>query len=262
MKILAALVSAVALALALASSPVLAQSPFDGTWVLNQEKSDFTGTTMTIEDAGNGALRFVNPNFTYTVKTDGTKAETPSGSTVAIQKKSEGSYHETEWQHGKELSQADWTLSNGDKTLTIREYGTRPDGEKFDGTSTYARVSGTRGLPGEWKSSSVKMGNPATYTFKMGPGDQLSWDIPAIKGKWTGKMDGSDVHPKGPTVPETLTLAVTRQGERTLAMTQKLQGKTVYTGTYTVSDDGKTMTVAGKNAKGEVSRQVWERQGS
>jgi hypothetical protein len=49
---------------ALASSPVLAQSPFDGTWVLNQEKSDFTGTTMTIEDAGTGAIKFVNPNFT------------------------------------------------------------------------------------------------------------------------------------------------------------------------------------------------------
>ena len=248
--------------IALAASPVLAQSPFDGTWVLNQQKSDFTGTTMTIEDAGNGAVRFVNPNFSHTVKSDGTKAETPGGETVAIQKRSETSYHETTWRDGKELSQADWTLSNGDKTLTIHEYGIRPDGEKFDDTATYTRLSGTGGLVGAWKTSAVKLGNPTTYRISIGAGDVMTWDLPAIKGTWKGKLDGSDVRAMGPTVPETLTLAVTRQGPRALSMTQKLQGKTVYTATYTVSDDGKTMTVVGKNAKGETSKQVWERQGN
>jgi hypothetical protein len=255
---IAALVSVIALA----SPPVLAQSPFDGTWVLNQEKSDFTGQTMTIEDAGDGAIKFVNPTSSYTVKTDGTKAETPSGATVAIRKQADGSYHETEWRDGKELSQADWKLSDADKTLIIHEFGTHPDGQKFDNTSTYTRVSGTTGLPGEWKTSAVKLGNPTTYRISMGAGDELTWDLPAIKGTWKGKTDGSDVRPTGPTVPDTLTLAVTRQGPRALSLTQKLQGKTVYTGTYTVSEDGKAMTVVGKNAKGETSKQVWERQGS
>jgi hypothetical protein len=255
---IAALVSVIALA----SSPVGAQSPFDGTWVLNQQRSDFTGTTMSIEDAGNGAIKFVNPNFSYTVKVDGTKAETPSGATVAIQKQGDASYHQTVWRAGKELSQADWKLTNGDKTLTIREYGTRPDGEKFDDTSTYTRVAGASGLAGEWKTSAVKLGNPTTYRISIGAGDQMTWDLPAMKATWKGKTDGSDVRPSGPTVSDTLTLAVTRQGPRALSMTQKLQGKTVYTGTYTVSDDGKTMTVVGKNAKGETSTQVWERQGS
>jgi hypothetical protein len=255
---IAALVSVIALS----SSPLLAQSPFDGTWVMNQEKSDFTGQTMTIEDAGNGAIKFVNPTFSYTVKTDGTKAETPAGTTVAMRKQADGSYHETEWRDGKELSQSDWKLSDADKTLTIHEFGTRPDGEKFDNTSTYTRVSGTTGLPGEWKTSAVKLGNPTTYRISMGTGDQMTWDLPALKATWRGKTDGADVRPTGPTVPDTLTLAVTRQGPRALSMTQKLQGKTVYTGTYTVSEDGKTMTVVGKNAKGESSKQVWERQGS
>ena len=258
MKTIAALVSVIALA----STPVLAQSPFDGTWVLNQEKSDFTGTTMKIEDAGSGGLKFVDPNFSYTVKTDGSKAETPSGATTAIQKRDDSSYHQTLWRGGKELSQADWKLSNGDKTLTVHEFGIRPDGEKFDNTSTYTRVSGTSGLPGEWKSGTVKLGNPTTYRISIGTGDQMTWDLPAMKATWRGKTDGSDVRPTGPTVADTLTLAVTRQSPRVLSMTQKLQGKTVYTGTYTVSDDGRTMAVVGKNAKGETSRQVWERQGS
>jgi len=244
------------------SSPVFAQSPFDGTWALNQQKSSLTGETMTIEDAGPGAIKFVDPNFTYTVKTDGTKAETPSGATVAIQKQADGSYHRTVWRNGKELTQADWTLSDGDKTLTIHEFGTQPNGDKIDNTSTLTRVSGNKSLSGVWKTTAVKIGNPQTFTMRMGPGDQMTWDIPAIKGTWKGKTDGTESHPTGPTVPDSLTLAVIKQGPRAISMTEKLNGKTVFTGTYTVSDDAKTMTVEGKNAKGESLREVWDRQGS
>lgn len=253
----ATLVSVIALA-----SSVSAQSPFDATWTLNQEKSDFTATTMTIEDAGSGAIKFVSPAFTYTVKTDGTKTETPSGATVAIQKQADGSYHQTEWLKGKELSQSDWKLSGSDNTLTVHEFGTRPDGEKFDDTTTYTRTSGSTGLVGTWKTTSVKLGNPQTFTMKMGPGDQMTWDIPAIKATWKGKTDGSESRPTGPTVPDALTLAVTRQGPRAIALTEKLKGQTIFTGTYTVSDDGKSMTFQGKNAKGETIKEVWERQGS
>jgi hypothetical protein len=255
-------ITALASVAALASCPVFAQSPFDGTWAINQQKSNLTGQTMTIEDAGAGAIKFVNPNFTYTVKTDGTKAESPSGATVAIQKQSDTSYHQTMWRHGKELSQSDWKLSDGDKTLTIHEFGTRPNGDAFDDTSTYTRVSGDKSLVGEWKTTSVKLGNPVTFTIKMGPGNQMTWDIPSIKGTWKGTTDGTESRPTGPTVPESLTLAVTGQGPHAFSMTEKLKGKTVFTGTYTVSDDGKTMTVDGKNAKGESIKEVWERQGS
>ena len=38
--------------------------------------------------------------------------------------------------------------------------------------------------------------------------------------------------------------------------------KTVFTATYNVSTDGKTMTVNGKNAKGETIKQIWQKQGS
>jgi hypothetical protein len=249
----------VAVFVAVVPSTLLAQSPFDGTWVLNQQKSDFTGETMTIEDAGDGSIKFVSPAFTYSVKTDGTKTETPGGATIAIQKQGEGSYHQTLWRKGNELSQSDWKLSDGGKTLTIHEFGTRPDGEKFDNTTTYARAAGGTGLDGEWKTSAVKMGNPQTFKMAMGPDDQMTWDIPAMKATWKGKTDGTDAPAVGPTVPETLTLAVTRNSPRSLSMTEKLQGKILYTATYTVSEDGKTMTVEGKNAKGETIKEVWDK---
>ncbi len=247
--------------LVLASSALFAQSPFDGTWALNQEKSKLVGETMTIEDAGGGALKFVNPNFSTTVKTDGTKAQTPEGGTTAIVKKDDNTYHRTDWFKDKELGQSDWKLSNGGKTLTIDEKGTMPNGQPYNNTTTCTRVSGTNGLVGQWKTTSVKMSNPVTFKMKL-TGDDLVWDIPEIQGSLNAKTDGKDAHPTGPTVPESLTLAVTKQGPRTLSMTEKLQGKTIFTGTYTVSADGKTMTMEGKNAKGEPVKELWQKQGS
>jgi hypothetical protein len=245
----------------LASSALFAQSPFDGTWALNQEKSKLVGQTMTIEDAANGAIKFVNPNFSMTVKTDGTKTQTPAGGLMAIEKKDDDTFHQTTWINDKELSQSEWKLSNAGKTLTTEEHGTRPNGEQFNNTTTYTRISGTNGLPGTWKTTEIKMSSPTTFTMKI-TGDQLEWSIPQIKGTLQGKTDGKETHPTGPTVPESLTIAVTREGPRTLAVTQRLQGKTISTATYTVSEDGKTMTVDGKNAKGEPIKQVLEKQGS
>jgi hypothetical protein len=247
--------------LVLASSALFAQSPFDGTWALNQQKSKLVGETMTIEDAGDGAIKFVNPNFSTTVKTDGTKAQTPEGGTMAIVKKDDNTYHRTDWFKDKELSQADWKLSNGGKTLTVDEQGTMPNGQQYNNTNSFTRVSGTAGLVGKWKTTSVKMSNPVTFKMKL-TGDDLVWDIPEFQGSLKAKTDGQDAHPTGPTVPESFTLAVTKQGPRTLSMTEKLQGKTIFTGTYTVSADGKTMTMDGKNAKGEPVKEIWQKQGS
>jgi hypothetical protein len=247
--------------IALASSALSAQSPFDGTWALNQAKSKMVGHTMTIEDAGNGVIRFVNPNFSAAVKTDGTKTQTSAGGLMAFKKRDDDNYHQTTWINDRELSQAEWKLSDGSKTLTTEEHGTRPTGEQFNNTTTYTRISGTKGLPGTWKATTLKMSSPPTYRMKL-TGDQFEWNIPQIKGTLKGHTDGKEAHPIGPTVPESLTLAVTKQGPRTLTVTQKLHGKTVFTGTYTVSEDGKMMTVDGKNAKGEPIKQIWEKQSS
>ncbi|MGH9521387.1 MAG: hypothetical protein ACRD3E_02510 [Terriglobales bacterium] len=246
--------------LLLAASSLFAQNPFDGKWTLNQQKSNMTGHTMKIEDAGNGAIKFVDPNYTITVKTDGTKTPTPDGGSMAMTKKGADTYHETDWMKGKEVSQSDWTLSSGGKTLTIHEYGTNPNGEKFDNHNTYTRAAAGNGLAGDWKTTAVKMANPQWFTMRLA-GNELTWDIPAIKAQLKVATDGKEAHPVGPTVPDDLTLAVTRKGTNTLDITEKMKGKTLFTGTYTVSKNGKTMTVEGKDAKGEPTKQVWEKQG-
>jgi hypothetical protein len=242
----------------LVSPALFAQSPFDGTWVLSQRRSNFTGTTMKIEDAGNGAIKFVNPNFTYTVKTDGTRTRTPGGGIMALQRTGNDGYHETDWMKGKETGQANWTLSNSGNTVTVHNYGTNPDGSRFNGTTAYARIGAGSGLAGEWKTASVKM-TPQSFTMRLA-GHELTWHIPQINATLKAPTNGTETHPTGPTLPESLTLSVTRQGARSLKVVQELRGKIVFTGTYIVAPDGKTLTVEGKNAKGEAMKSVWEKQ--
>lgn len=244
--------------LALAPTVAFAQSPFDGKWQLDQEKSNFTGTTMKIEDAGKDAIKFVDPNFTTTVKLDGTKASTPGGGMVAMKKTGPDAYHVTSWFKGKEISQEDWTLSKPD-TLTVHEYGIDPDGQKFEENRTYTRAPGQSGLAGEWKTTSVKLGNPRTETMKL-VGSTFEWTIPALKATLRVPTNGKDTHPVGPTIPPTLTVAVTAKDPHTLEVTQKLKGKTEFTGVFTVAADGRTLTVAGTNAKGEKISEVWNKQ--
>jgi hypothetical protein len=247
------------IALVVLVSPALfAQSPFDGTWIMSQRRSNFTGITMRIEGAGNGAIKFVNPNFTYTVKTDGTRARTPGGGIMTLQRTGNNGYHETDWMKGKETGQANWRLSKGGRTLTVHNYGTNPDGSKFSGTNTYVRVGVGTGLAGEWKTASVKM-TPQSFTMRL-VGHELTWHIPQINATLKAPTNGAEAHPTGPTLPESLTLSVTRQSARSLKVVQELRGKVVFTGTYTVSPNGQTMTVEGKNAKGEAMKSVREKQ--
>ena len=247
----------IAALLALASPALFAQSSFDGTWVLNQQRSNFTGTTMKIEDAGNGAIKFVNPNFTYAVKTDGAKAQIPGGGTMSLKKTGSDMYHETDWFNGKETGQADWTLSNSGKTLSIHSYGTNPNGSKFSESSTYARTGAGSSLAGDWKSTAVKAA-PETFTMKL-VGHQMTWEIPQIKGVLKATTNGTPAHPVGPTVPQSLTVAITILGARSMKVVEELEGKTIFTGTYTVAPSGKTMTVEGKNARGEATKAVWNK---
>jgi len=68
---------------------------------------------------------------------------------------------------------------------------------------------------------------------------------------WTGKLDGKDYPISGDAESDTRSFKL--NGEKTLEMVSKKEGKTVGEGTIVVSPDGKTRTVKSTmtNAKGE-----------
>jgi hypothetical protein len=76
-----------------------------------------------------------------------------------------------------------------------------------------------------------------------------------------GKLDGKDYPCTGPTLPPGWTVAMTKAGARSLALSVKKDGKPFYKVTYTVAADGKTMTeVGGATATNETVKIVYDRQ--
>lgn len=253
--------SKIAILLTLAAVSAFAQSAFDGTWALNQEKSKLTGDTMTFASAGAGAMTFTDASTSYTFKTDGSETTTPMGNTVTWKQDGANNYESTSARNGTPLSSSKWTISGDKKTLNIDSSGTKPNGDKWQNSATYTRVSGDQGLAGEWKSTSVKMSAPSTMTMKTDPDGSMQWDISAEKAVWKGKLDGNDYPATGPTVPDGLTLAVTKTSPDSMKMVEKMKGKPLAMITYSVASDGKTMNTEGTNGEGkEPFSEVWEKQ--
>ncbi len=254
-------ISTAAMLLTLAASAAFAQSAFDGTWALNQSKSKLTGDTMTFASAGPGSMTFSDSVTSYNFKTDGSNTITPMGDNVSWKQDDPNTYEHTTARAGTQLSSSKWTISSDAKTLTIDSNGTKPNGEKWQSSATYARISGNDGLAGTWKSTSVKMSAPNTMTMAAKPDDTMQWDISAEKASWKGKLDGQDYPATGPTVPEGITLAVTKLSPNSIKMVEKLKGKPLFMGTYSVASDGKTMNMEGTNGDGkEPVSEVWEKQ--
>jgi len=116
---------------------------------------------------------------------------------------------------------------------------------------------------GTWKQNESKStfgdgaGKSAMVVWeKVGDQDKCTVDGTDASGKqthsvWTGKLDGKDYPISGDAESDTRSFKL--NGEKTLEMVSKKEGKTVGEGTIVVSADGKTRTVKSTmtNAKGE-----------
>ena len=230
--------------LAAAIAVTALQSPFVGRWKLNPEKSKFTGTTMTVEGSPSGEMRLTVQGQSYTFKTDGKEYPAFFGSAAAWKPVDASTWQVTYKAKGTVLSTDTLTVSPDGKTLTVTSTGTKPDGASFENTAVNQRVSGGPGLTGTWKSTKVAMSSPETMEFSASEGGALSWTVPAFKASTVLTFDGKDHPVVGPTVPANFTIAATGKGARAFELVEKVGGKVVYRGSYTLSEDGKTLTAS------------------
>jgi hypothetical protein len=249
--------------LAVAGIVYAADSPFAGTWKLNLARSEFAGTTMTFEQAGAGAMKLTAEGQAYTFTMDGKDSLTPFSYSAAWTQ-----VDAVTWQTvyklpgaGAVMSTDTTKLSADGKALTVTSRGTMPNGERFENVAVYQRVSGATGLAGTWKTTKVQQSSPDRMEIAPYEGDGLAWKIVAYEATVNAKFDGKDYLATGPMLPPGFTLAMRKIGERSFDLIQKLKGKVIYRGTYTLSADGKTLTVVSA-AEGtqEKVKAVYERQ--
>jgi hypothetical protein len=250
----------VAIAMLAAAGTALAESPFAGKWKLDPAQSKLTGDTIRFASAGDG-LTYTASGHTTKVSLDGSPTKTWSGEEVSWKKIDDNTYESHSKVNGVDVGTTTWTISSDGKGLKVESKGKNPDGSSFDDTSDYTRVAGTHGLAGKWKSTKADLNEERTYEIADKGPDELTWNIPEIKGVLDVKMDGKDYAPVGPTVPKGLTIALVKASPRTLKMTEKMNGEVTLHSTMTVSADGKKMTEVGSPAKtNEPFTEVWVKQ--
>lgn len=248
-------------ALLMATGLAAAENPLAGTWKLNPAKSKFTGDTMKFERTSSGEIHWSGAGLAYTFKIDGKEYPGPVGGLLAWKQVDDHTW-ETTYKLKGTLTNTDTSkVSSDGKTMTITSRGTKPNGESFEDTSVYTRMSGDSGLFGTWKSKEVKISSPGAMKFTPSGDDGMVWEIVDFKGTCNAKFDGKDYPCTGPTVPAGFTMALKRTGPRSFEWTDKQNGKPLFRGTYTVSPDGRTLTdVARPVAVNEPYTAVYERQ--
>ena len=228
---------------------VAADPPYVGRWKINEEKSDF-GTAFTFAPAEQGALRLTEGDRSYIVRFDGKEYPHPLGGLVRWIRIDDRSWETTYTQNGKLVGNAIYQLSDDGGTLTVRP----KSGPGSPGV--FRRRSGERqGLAGAW---SLKTASVSTLELAVAEGYDLVLNSGGAKCKANFDLRDYPVFgPDGQTGVETC--RISKVGERGFSLAVHVNGKQVAVNTYTVSEDGQTMTdVSGPI--GQLHTVVHERQ--
>jgi hypothetical protein len=247
--------------LGVGAATAAAQTPFAGTWKLNQEKSQLGGDTMKFGPAQDNSIEMVAGGMTYSFRTDGNNYAMPTGNIASWRQTGPDSWT-TEYRttSGKLLSSDHWKLSADGKGLNVVSSGVKASGDLYTDTVDYVRTEGSgESLNGTWKSSSVKLGSPGDLVIEVSGLYALTLKIPASNASCRATLDWKEAPCEGPEVPTGLRIALTRTGPYSMKMVQNLNGKTISSWAFTASDDGKTLTEVGGTPGDPPATMIWEK---
>ncbi|MGC2213233.1 MAG: hypothetical protein WA419_13860 [Silvibacterium sp.] len=246
-------------ALSCVTAAAMAENPFAGTWKIDYSQSTLTGRTVTFTPEAADKVRLTAGGRSYSFKLDGSDATNTFGQTEQWTKVDDHTW-KTVTKAGPETDTDTWKLSDDGKMLDVSTTGTKPNGDPVNESDSFTRVTPGKGFFGKWKSTKISDSTPNTRVFEANGDNGLIWSIPEIKASLTLTFDGKDVAPVGPTVPNGLTIAATKLGPRSFELTEKMNGKVMFKGRFTVSEDGKTLTeVGGAPGVNEPEKAVYKK---
>lgn len=235
--------TALALFLLAASSgaALAASSPFAGTWKLNTAKSKLTGDTVTYSKTPAGYHFSNGSTVAYDIVVDGKDHPMIFDRTAAWTSTGKNSWDAVTKAHGAVLTKTHRTISADGRTMTATYIENRGDGSTVQESDTFTRVSGGPGLAGKWKDTGAKADSTVMAIAIPAPGSfEISY--PKDKSSISGKTDGSPAPYVGPMTPPGAVSHVKATGPSRWQIDGTLKGKTYFTGSISVSADGKTLT--------------------
>jgi hypothetical protein len=226
---------------------VAADPPYVGRWKVDEEKSDRgTAFTFATEDEG---LRLTEGDRSYIVRFDGKAYPHPLGGLIRWSRIDDRSWEAAYTQDGKPIGNSIYRLSDDGQTLTVRRGS--------DATAVYRRTSVERhGLAGVW---SLKTASVSTLDIEVADGYDLVQTSGGAKCK--ANFDGRDypvIDPNGHSSGFER-CRISKVGTRGFSFTVIINGKPVAVDTFTVSEDGRTLTNVG-GPTGQPYTIVYQRQ--
>jgi hypothetical protein len=246
------------------TSGLIAQSdPFVGTWVYNAEKSPKPTITYGIKDLGGDRYALTGSSGETTeIKADGVSIKSPSGATVSFKKLDDHT-----WQMDRVDSrtmQRTYTVSSDDKTLQLVDVFTATDGGQEKTTTVYTRTSPGKSLFGEWKSVSLQekvSGPPGKLIIQPYGKDGLSLTSTFDKYRTDMQFDGKQYFETAPDGSKGDSASGKRISDHVIQMQDQIKGMPDSNNEFTVSDDGKTLTIVSKSIKtAAVFTSVWDKE--
>ena len=220
-----------------------ANDPFVGKWTLNPSRSRLTDQ-MKVESVGTNKYTLdFGGGYVETVVADGKDQPGSFGSTMSVTVEGPDTWKVVRKKDGRMLIAATWTLSQDGNTLHDDFTGYQADGSPLHLDYMYKRAAGSSGFPGTWESTSEKVNSVYEFQIERYGGDGLSFVTPAEHETKNMKFDGKEYPDVGPDVAPGSASTGRRVNERTLKMTDKIDGKVTDTQEIELSPDLKTLTM-------------------
>jgi len=237
-----------------------ANDPFVGEWKLNPARSKLTDQ-MKVESVGANKYVFDFGGGSETIVVDGTDQPGNFGSTLSVTVEGPDTWKVIRKKDGRMLITATWKLSKDGNTLTDDFTGIEPNGSTFNLNYVYKRTAGSSGFAGTWESTSETVNSVFVLQVRPYEGDGLSFIDPSEEETKNVKFDGKDYPNLGPNVAPGSASSVRRLNERTLEMTDKIDGKVMDAQQIELSSDLKTLTMTVHTVgRSEPNILVFERQ--
>ncbi|MGC1729149.1 MAG: hypothetical protein WA747_07185 [Steroidobacteraceae bacterium] len=221
-----------------------ADSPWNGTWKLDVQKSHFTGQTFSYSERPGGMLHYEDGSTaSFDFGLDGKEYKTWANRTTAWSAAGKNTWDTVTRADGRVLWKGHIALSADGKTLTMTFTGARPDGQDFREEDVLHRVTGTDGLIGSWRSTKVTgPTGPQTFVISSPAPGVLHYDIPDLKVTAEGRTDGSDNPLTGPSIPAGATISFRALTPTRIKYVMKVNGKADSIGEQTIAADGRSFS--------------------
>jgi len=224
----------------------LAESPFDGTWK-NEPSKEKHDPKPLVEYIAQGWYHCESCVPPWAVKADGTDQPVTDQDvdTLNVKEVDAKTVTVVGKKDAKVAFEQTVTVSADGKTLTIKGVAHPPNSDKpVEFTTTLKRVgtahSDVHGTSGRWQVVSGQASENAQVTTYKVDGDELKMTRPTGES-YSAKFDGKDYSVKGSYGYDQVSLK--RVNDNSFEETDKLNGKVIEVDTWTVSKDGKTLTV-------------------